>query len=104
MSATNGAAPKRHLVRGIDPIPEDWELVSMCGALESLSRGRTILERVIAEAVAAGNKRLARDLRRVETGVRLAQSNIAGGFDRKEIEPKAEQLKQLRASFSAQSG
>jgi hypothetical protein len=52
------AAAKQFLVRGIDPIPEDWELASSFLASNGLRRSATILDRLTSEAVKAGNRNL----------------------------------------------
>jgi hypothetical protein len=74
------------LNRGIDPIPENWELASSYRAQRSLSRSSTVLERLIAKAVDAGDKTLARDLRSISTAVLRGLLHLSGGFPIKEIE------------------
>jgi hypothetical protein len=78
-----------YLVRGIDPIPEDWEEVSGLRAFRSLGRSCTLLERLIADADKAGDKARARDLRSVLTAVVRGAAHISGGFVIKEIKPEA---------------
>jgi hypothetical protein len=76
---------KDRLVRGIDPIPENWELASGYRALQSLARSRTTLKRLLAEPAAAAPS----DFRSVLTAVERARAYISGGFPVKEIEPLA---------------
>src|ERR1700737_464109 len=58
-------------------------------ALRGLWRGCTVLERLVADAVRAGNKAQARDLRSVLTAVERGAAHISGGFVINEIEPEA---------------
>ena len=88
-SISANARSKGYLVRGIDPIPEDWECVSAHRALRSLWRSSTVLERLVADAVRAGNKARARDLRGVLTAVERGAAHISGGFVINEIKPEA---------------
>jgi hypothetical protein len=94
---SGGGQTKQRLVRGVDPIPQDWGIASAYLAVTSLRRSRTILKKLISEAMNSGNRTLARDLRRVDTGVRRGFDNLTGGFDRREIIPVAKQFKLGRA-------
>jgi hypothetical protein len=85
------ARSKGYLVRGIDPIPENWEDASGFRALGGLRRALTVLTRLIGEAVKAGHKPRARDLRSIRTAVQHGLDHMTGGFVIKEIEPKAKQ-------------
>jgi hypothetical protein len=58
---------KPYLVRGIDPIPDDWEYASGMRAMRGLYRSRTVLKRLIGNAVEANQATLARDLRGILT-------------------------------------
>jgi hypothetical protein len=94
-SISRAARSKGYLVRGIDPIPENWEVASGYRALRSLRRSATVLERLIAEAVRAGRKAEARDLRSTLTAVERGHAHISGGFVISEIEPAARQWRKL---------
>jgi hypothetical protein len=96
--ATN-TIPKRRLVRGIDVIPEDWELASGLAALRELSRSWTTLERLAVAAEKGGDKAVARDLRRVQTACSRARDHISGGFDRRHIEPVVRQIERARTQI-----
>lgn len=95
-SISRAARSKGYLVRGIDPIPEDWEGVSAHRALRSLRRSSTVLERLIADAVRGGNKARTRDLRSVLTAVERGAAHISGGFVINELEPEARKWAQLK--------
>jgi hypothetical protein len=83
------SADKGYLVRGIDPVPKHWEAASCHRALGSLYRSATVLERLIADALTAGHKARARDLRSVLTAVNRGSAHIGGGFVIAEIKPLA---------------
>jgi hypothetical protein len=69
------------LVRGIDPIPENWELASGYRALQSLARSRTTLKRLLAEPAAAAPS----DFRSVLTAVERARAYIRADFPSKRL-------------------
>jgi hypothetical protein len=79
------------LIRGIDPIPEGWEFASGCRARVSLHRSSVVLKRLIADAVRAGDRAFARDLRGIDTSVQRARTHLSGGFRIREIQPLAQQ-------------
>ena len=90
---------KHHLVRGIDFIPDNWELASGYRALQSLRRSRTTLSRLLADPAAAGHRwstATLRDVRGVLTSVERALAHISGGFPVKEIEPLARKWARLK--------
>jgi hypothetical protein len=86
VAAPAAPKPKASLTRGIDPIPENWELASGDAAIRGLCRAITTLERFEAKS---RDRAAARDLKRVATACHRALSHITGGFDRKYIQPKA---------------
>jgi hypothetical protein len=90
------SAPKPHLVRGLDPIPPDWEAASGLRAMRGLYRSRTVLKRLIGNAVNADQVTLARDLRGVLTAVERAVQHQTGGFVIREIKPEAAKWAQAR--------
>jgi hypothetical protein len=87
----HGDSLKTRLVRGIDPIPERWEIASSWAAIRGLARSVTTLERLARAADASGDKVTARELRRSKTAAKRALDDITGGFDRANIEPLAAQ-------------
>jgi hypothetical protein len=78
-----------YLVRGIDQIPDDWEMASGLRTMRGLYRSRTVLKRLIGNAVNERQAKLARDLRGILTAVEHAVRHETGGFVIREIEPEA---------------
>ena len=82
-------AKKTHLVRGIDPIPEQYEFLSSYAAIGGLSRSVTTLGRLADEAAATGRKKDAAALRRCQGAAEEALNSITGGFDVRRMESLA---------------
>ena len=91
MSAGKRANEKAHLVRGIDEIPEDWELASAFRAIQALNYSITQLERLATQ-----HPSIAPPLRRAVSAMRCGLNHITGGFPRNEIEPRARKIALLR--------
>ena len=94
--ATRDNSEKRFLTRGIDAIPDDWELAYGLQSIAGLRRSLTTLARLIDQATAAGDKATARDLRRVRSAAELALHRTTGGFDRRVAEPLAAKIAAAR--------
>jgi len=92
-----------YLVRGLDPIPDDWEFASAHDALRGLCRSMTTLERLALAAEKSRDRALARDLRRVQTACSRARDNITGGFECGHIEPIVGEITRLRAQAEVQA-
>lgn len=84
---------KPYLVRGIDPIPDDWEYASAMRAMRGLYRSRTVLKRLIGNAKQAP---LARDLRGILTTTERAINHMSGGFVIREMKLEAAKVAQAR--------
>jgi hypothetical protein len=74
-------APKKRLVRGIDTIPEHYELLIAWSALAESTRVLPALFRLADEAKAAGRSKDARVLRRAIKALHETEAAISGGFD-----------------------
>lgn len=98
LSPKQSKPAKDLLVRGIDPIPEDWEIASTWDAMRALKRAITSAERLAAAADVAGDRHAARELRRITTACERALLKITGVFERKHIEPLAGRLTQALAA------
>jgi len=90
---------KAYLVRGIDEIPEDWELASGYHAIRALRYSITQLERLAQQ-----HPSIAPPLRRAVSAMRCGLNHITGGFPRNEIEPRVRKIAQLRERVSDANG
>jgi hypothetical protein len=90
---------KDRLIRGLDLIPDDWELASAWRALQSIRRSRATLSRLLTNRAAA----TARDLRGALTALERASAHISGGFSVKEIEPLARMWGRLQRKVARAS-
>lgn len=77
---------KSCLVRGIDAIPEHYELLSAMSAMSQLGASETTLRRLADEATTRGDRKVAAALRRCATAAARALDSISGGFDVRRME------------------
>jgi hypothetical protein len=78
VDVTSDPAIKPYLIRGIDPIPQNWELASSWDAMSELERSVTVAERLAAAADVAGDRNAAPELRRIRTACKRGLDHIRG--------------------------
>lgn len=88
--------PKAYLVRGIDKIPEEWEMASFERATEAINNSYAQLGRL-----AMRHPKLAPPLRRAMNAMTYALDQITGGFPRNAIEPRARKIARVLARVNA---